>query len=478
MLGRTFSLGRLLFASLIATSFSGAAWGSFESGIYFPLVSGTTWSYRTNGSFNYTSTVLTGTTNINGVATKAVQDSSGFTNYYTNDSNGVRLHRQVDVSSGVTATFVPPMSIAAATTNVGQVANSGGTAVTNFGNFAYSSSFTITGFETVTVAIGRFDVVRVDGTVFIAGEPDTLTFYLAKNAGIVKSIETAVGETDTTELTARTIAVACPGSALQPAVDIGLPGEVITVAGPCSENVLIRNEKQRITIDGNGVASIAGTNSTTPALNIRGKGILVQGIRISGGSNGIEVNRGSNAVLNANIIENTGGTGIVVQQLAFAVLTGNQIENNPGAGILVSESSTARIGFNLDNDIFQSPNSLFNNGLGLVVVNGSSARVVGNNIMFNSGDGVWVGRDSAADISDNTIASNGGHGIRVSDNSAIQLGGDTGSSIFEWPNTGSGNTGAGIYCADGSVADGRIGTLTGLDGTTSFQTGCENSLIP
>ena len=54
----------------------------------------------------------------------------------------------------------------------------------------------------------------------------------------------------------------------------------------------MRNEKQRITIDGGGTATINGLNTTSPTLNVRGKGILIQNFTITGGSDGIHVNRG------------------------------------------------------------------------------------------------------------------------------------------------------------------------------------------
>ncbi len=50
--------------------------------------------YQVDGA-TFTRTVLLGTIAINGVPTKALQDDNGFTNYFTNDSNGIRLHRQL-----------------------------------------------------------------------------------------------------------------------------------------------------------------------------------------------------------------------------------------------------------------------------------------------------------------------------------------------------------------------------------------------
>ncbi len=201
------------------------------------------------------------------------------------------------------------------------------------------------------------------------------------------------------------------GTPLQNAVDIAAPGDIINVIGICNENILVRNEKQRITIDGGGTATVNGLSTGSPVFNVRGKGILIQGLTITDGSHGIHVNRGSNAVLNDNFIDHTNGNGVLIDELAFAVLTNNTIHHNPGAGIVVSENSTARIGFNSDSDTAESSNSVRNNALGVVVSNGSSARIVGNSIRNNNGSGVVVTRDSHADIADNAISGNDSDGI-------------------------------------------------------------------
>jgi hypothetical protein len=275
------------------------------------------------------------------------------------------------------------------------------------------------------------------------------------------------------------LSIACPAASLQDAINAALPGETINVTGTCSENILVRNEKQRITINGGGNATIQAPSNSSAAVNIRGKGILMQGFTIRGGNGGVAVNRGSNAVLHNNIIELTGGNGVTIEQMAFAVLTNNTIQNNPGAGVLVQEASTARIGFNADNDAVASANTIQNNVLGgLIVANGSSARIIGNTISGNMGDGVLVMRDAQADLASNVLSTNNGNGIQVGENSFVQLGEDSGGTIFELANSGNGNAGFGIMCVDGGAADGRAGTLAGISGATSFDSTCTTELLP
>ena len=57
---------------------------------------------------------------------------------------------------------------------------------------------------------------------------------------------------------AATLMVACPTLSLQTAVGAAEPGDVILATGACNKNALVRNEKQRITIDGGGTATING----------------------------------------------------------------------------------------------------------------------------------------------------------------------------------------------------------------------------
>jgi hypothetical protein len=312
--------------------------------------------------------------------------------------------------------------------------------------------------------------------IFGQGEGNQTTLTIAGSLGIDIFVAKFAGPGSSGP-----IMVNCSVDSLQAAVNLAAPGSTILVSGACGENLLIRNEKQRITIDGAGAG--VGTRATinapggSPGFNVRGKGILIQNFLITGGSHGVVVNRGSNAVLNNNVIENTNGNGVLIDELAFAVLTNNTIHNSPGAGVFVSEASTARIGFNSDSDMAASPNVITNNALGITIANGSSARVAGNTIENNAGDAIQVVRDSYAEISSNQIITNGGDGIEVGENSFVQLGEDSGTNIFESPNTTpSANTGFGIRCTTGGVADGRLGTLTGNSGATSFDGSCSDSL--
>jgi parallel beta-helix repeat protein len=271
--------------------------------------------------------------------------------------------------------------------------------------------------------------------------------------------------------------ISCATSSLQTAVNAAQAGSVLTVLGTCNENTLIRNDKVRVFLNGGGTATINGTDPTRPALDVRGKAISIQGFTITGGSSGVEIQRGANAVIDSNVIDGTGGHGVVVNQLAFGVLTNDTIQNNEGDGVVVREGAAARIGFNTGTETVPIANTIqMNSGNGITVSGSSSARVVGNDINHNGGHGIEVMSGAQADISNNIINSNGGDGIFVTENSSVQLGEDPG--LFAAANSGVGNGGFGISCDFGGALDGLIGTLSGNMGATNIDASCPNSLSP
>ena len=278
---------------------------------------------------------------------------------------------------------------------------------------------------------------------------------------------------------AATINVACPGQTIQNALASAQPGDTIMVSGTCAENVLVRNEKLRFTIDGGNVAVINAPGNTSAALTIRGKGIVVQNFaNITGGSRGIEVQRGSSAVINNNTIQATGGDGVYIHELAFAALTFNLIQNNPRNGVQVSYGGTANIGFNFVDDAAASANIIDGNTLrGVNVSEGAMAWIAGNTIANNGSDGIGVLRNGRASVASNAINGNGGNGVNVSENASVDLGEDSPVTFFQQPNTTTiNNSGYGIQCTLGAVVKGHLGSSNKLNGTLAqFGNGTGNT---
>jgi len=194
----------------------------FQMSDHFPLASGNFWTFQASDAFStFTNTlsVQSGSTPINGAVTKAVVDSvDGFVNYLTNDSSGVRVHGDADPAFGESETFSPPIVIANAQVNIGEVINgSGSVAFTVSGSgtatLSYTSTSVVEAFETVTVPAGTFPAVRIKNTVNVTGtafgvsenSTETSTFWFARNVGLVKIVFTDSDGTTTSVLTAMNV---------------------------------------------------------------------------------------------------------------------------------------------------------------------------------------------------------------------------------------------------------------------------------
>jgi parallel beta-helix repeat protein len=258
------------------------------------------------------------------------------------------------------------------------------------------------------------------------------------------------------------------------------PGDTLLVSGTCNENLEIPFEASRITLDGQGKATISGPDSSTPTITIRGRGIIIKGFSITGGREGIQVPGGGEALIDGNTIQGVGRFGIQVNRQSSAVIVNNTVRNNAGNGITIGGSSYVLIGIRSGLDKSASPNTVENNGgAGITVGRSSSARIVGNTIRNNKGHGVLITRASQADVSNSTIEGNAGNGIDLSQNSAVSLGVGTGTGIFDLANTtASNNGGVGIRCSKNSSIDGRLGSVNGNEGPKEFDPSCVDGLTP
>ena len=75
-------------------------------------------------------------------------------------------------------------------------------------------------------------------------------------------------------------------AALQSAVDAALPGDTLLVSGVCNENVVVGADTFRVTLDGQGTATINGPDATVATVLVVGKGITIRGFTITGGRQG------------------------------------------------------------------------------------------------------------------------------------------------------------------------------------------------
>lgn len=263
------------------------------------------------------------------------------------------------------------------------------------------------------------------------------------------------------------------------------PGDTLLVSGTCNENVEIPEEVHRITLDGQGSATIHGPDVALNTVLVKGTGITIRGFQITGGRNGISVEDGGTASIRDNIIQNTGRSGINVTRHSSAEIVNNTLKNNL-TGVLVINHSHARIGVEGPPPArILGPNVIENNGeRGIVITASSYAKIFANVIRNNTGstfsDGILIDKMSHADINGNTIDGNGRDGIRVQENSGANIGTDsTGATATVDDDTNTGNNpGFGIRCRVGGYASGNIGSLTGTLGAENFSQGCIDSVSP
>lgn len=292
---------------------------------------------------------------------------------------------------------------------------------------------------------------------------------------------------------ARTVNLTCTATkTITRAVQSLSPGDTLRVSGTCNENVLIREEVERVTIDGQETATINGPDATRATVQIRGRNINLTGFTITGGEDGINIARGASATVVACTVQSTGRSGITTTQNGSLRVTNSTIQNNPSSGISVLQNSTARIGFLTFEGVETvpggvGPNTIQNNGAsGIRVADSSDADIVQNTISGNQDYGVFVDTVSHALIASNIINANGQDGVRAVRNSGINLGranaqGVCGPALDDAPNTTTtNNTGFGIGAFINSYVDGCLNTVNGSSGQKNISsvTGSIDSLDP
>ena len=82
---------------------------------------------------------------------------------------------------------------------------------------------------------------------------------------------------------AATIQVDCSSASLQAAIEKARPGDTLLVSGTCKENLVIPEDVQKITLDGQGKATIKGRDPKKDTIFVRGRvDITVRGFTLKG----------------------------------------------------------------------------------------------------------------------------------------------------------------------------------------------------
>ena len=258
---------------------------------------------------------------------------------------------------------------------------------------------------------------------------------------------------------------------IQAAVDVAPMVGQINVdgsTGGCKENVLIPNVTLRMILSGINGATITGAPGS-PTVDVRVKGFMIQGFTITGGSRGIQLQRNTNAIIDAVTVQNTGGAGIEVDSMAFAVVTNSTIQNNLGVGIQVADLASARIGANLPEDGGgYAPNTIQNNGGDGIAFSGkATGQIIHNTIQGNGGNGVSVTGSASVSTAGNVINGNHGSGIAASGRSYLELGYQVGTGIADPDTSTSSNFWYGISAAAGAAVTGDVAKTNPLGGNYS-----------
>jgi parallel beta-helix repeat protein len=278
------------------------------------------------------------------------------------------------------------------------------------------------------------------------------------------------------------------GETIQGVLRTVRPGDTLYIKGTCNENVTIGSPTGQfngVTLDGLGTATISGPNATENTLELDGvTNFTVHGLRITGGFDALSINTGNQILLDSVVVEGAGRHGIHFQRgTAMAAVINSTIQNNPQNGIIVNENSYARIGFTAGVGASEDDTGPCviqgNGGHGIRIQRSSSARVYTNTISDNGQNGVNIESASYAEIATNTINGNGKNGVAITETSTLHLGNPTGTRNEDNPNTTTVANGQfGLQAQWGSFVSGRLGTLTGTSGGSSFTHNANNDLTP
>jgi hypothetical protein len=207
-----FGAAALLLALVLGCSYlkkgpssGGLSSGGMSSGAkdYFPLNVGDSWKYRSTTAdgkqSDFTIKVLNEAKE-NGNTLYLVETVSTFQpihDWYSKPSGWVLMHRQEYVKSGQKAEYQPTKQFLKNPLTSGDSWTWKGKGMMGLD---IDESNEVSGPETVTVAAGKFEAMKVTTKVVQGGAPVTKTYWYAPGVGLVKSMTDTGAVKSTTEL--------------------------------------------------------------------------------------------------------------------------------------------------------------------------------------------------------------------------------------------------------------------------------------
>jgi hypothetical protein len=228
---------------------------------------------------------------------------------------------------------------------------------------------------------------------------------------------------------------------------------LITVSGTCTENLFIHDRNGIVITAPAGQSATVANASNPPAIVIqfyRARRMLLIGLTVQGGSDGVVVNEDSDAIIQNCTMQGNLGDGFRVQVGASAGIENSIFQNNAGNGLTASANATLtlatspqqriqirknqRAGINVDGSYLQinfGTVTSENNGGAGIFASGGRLEIFGDNPTTPNGnlyqrnhDGIDIFNGATAlFFGQNLVRNNGIVGLQVDGSTADFLGG-------------------------------------------------------
>jgi hypothetical protein len=234
---------------------------------------------------------------------------------------------------------------------------------------------------------------------------------------------------------AATLNVHCDtGDTITEALVVAKVGDTIKVWGTCQEAVTITTDRLRLlgVKQGGNRAAIDVRDPTLDALTIIGaQGVVIQGLDIQGGKDGLRAERGATLEIRSVTARNNASDGVQLSSNVTAVLTHVKAFHNGGHGIDLRLSSSAvfcgtiRSNYNGETrgadgiHIFTGASAFF--GVGQNTPCGTTTTTIYANRNSDDGIGITTGSSVYADNATIMTKNNGDCGIELIFNAAGQF---------------------------------------------------------
>jgi len=200
---------------------------------------------------------------------------------------------------------------------------------------------------------------------------------------------------------------------------------VVTVSGTCNENVTLQRDDVVLRAQTSG-SGVNATDATQPAILIDGaRRVLVDGLTVVGGNNGVKATGAAAITIRNTTIRNAVANGVLVNGRATAVVKGSTVENNGQVGVVADGSSITMTDSTVQGNGFSGVVSVRGSDVILGDTDSAGAVCCGNQIVNNARDGVTVVDSANATLFGTTIKGNGGStgrfGILVLQGSSVWL---------------------------------------------------------